>query len=62
MDRVQGDQDNKLKIFKIITRAMDDVRGLDSKYPRKEDARLLARTLNEIAEDALEKIMRVIEQ
>jgi hypothetical protein len=49
----------KTKLRKIVTRAMDDVRGLDERYPDPEDSKALADTLNGILEDALDKIIQL---
>lgn len=48
---------NRTKVFKLISRAMEDTRGLDEKYPNESDAKELAETLNTICEYATDKIM-----
>jgi len=45
------------KVRKQISRAMEDVRGLDAKYPNEEDSKDLADTLNGILDDTLNKVL-----
>jgi len=52
----------KRKIFKLITRAMEDTRGLDDKYQNEEDAQILADTLNSIAMFSTDKIYELIKK
>lgn len=51
---------NKKKLRKIVSRAMEDVRGLDEKFANKEDAEELAEILNGILDDAVDKIKNII--
>ena len=51
---------DKGKLTKIVSRAMEDVRGLDDKFPNEEDAEELAEILNGILDDAVEKIIKLI--
>lgn len=50
------------KVRKLVSRAMEDMRGLDERYPDKEDATELAETLNELLEHTVTEIMIATDQ
>jgi len=54
------EKDIKLKITKAVSRAMEDTRGLDEKYPNEEDATELTETLNGILDFAVDKIIEAL--
>ena len=49
--------DIKLKVTKLVSRAMEDTRGLDYKYPNEEDAEDLADTLNSILDHTVKQLL-----
>jgi hypothetical protein len=49
----------KTKVQKLISRAMEDVRGLDQKYPNEEDAKQLASILNSILDHTTREVLLV---
>ena len=51
-----------LQIRRIVGRAMESVRGLDERYPKKKDADDLAEILNLELEFAVEQIMDMREK
>lgn len=48
------------KIRKLISRAMEDVRGLDARYPEGDDAEGLVDALNGILENTVDEVREVI--
>jgi hypothetical protein len=51
--------DIRLKITKLVSRAMEDTRGLDAKYSEEEDSQELADTLNAILDHTTDEILRI---
>lgn len=54
--------DHKKSIRKIVTRAMQDVRGLDEQFPNEEDAEELASILNGILDIAVDQILNKLNE
>ena len=49
--------DLKKRVTKLVSRAMEDVRGLDSKYPNEEDAKELSSALNSILDHTTNEVL-----
>ena len=47
----------KLKVTKLISRAMEDTIGLDGKYPDEKDSIRLADTLNSILDHTVDEVL-----
>ena len=57
---VKGRESLETRITKLVSRAIQDTRGLDDKYPNEEDSKQLADTLNSLLEHTTNEILNEI--